>query len=42
MMTFKSAPDRINVLNKSLLSTNIEGDIMKQIIRLTNINIKHS
>lgn len=41
MMTFKSAPDRINVLNKSL-STNIEGDIMKQIIRLTNINIKHS
>lgn len=41
-MTFKSAPDRINVLNKLLLSTNIEGDIMKQIIRLTNINIKHS
>lgn len=41
MMTFKSAPDRINVLNKSL-STNINGDIMKQIVCFININIKHS
>lgn len=41
MMTFKPEPAHINVLNRSLLSTNIEGDIMMQIVCFVNITIKH-